>query len=128
VTSAHGYRFASGIGGAVIGRGGDLIVIDDPIKALDALSEAERRRVWEFYIGTFCTRLDDKRNGTIVIVMQRLHADDLVGRILDREGEIWKVVSIPAIANEDKVFRLSDEPDDVYFRRAGEVIHDAREP
>jgi hypothetical protein len=89
-------------------------VIDDPIKALDALSEAERRRVWEFYIGTLCTRLDDKQNGAIVIVMQRLHADDLVGRILDLEGEIWEVVSIPAIADEDKVFQLSDDPEDVY--------------
>ncbi len=128
VTSAHGYRFASGVGGAVLGRGGDLIVIDDPIKALDALSEAERRRVWEFYIGTLCTRLDDKQNGAIVIVMQRLHADDLVGRILDLEGEIWEVVSIPAIADEDKVFQLSDDPEDVYRRRAGEVLHDAREP
>jgi hypothetical protein len=94
------------------GRGGDLIVIDDPIKALDALSEAERRRVWEFYIGTLCTRLDDKKNGAIMIVMQRLHADDLVGRILDLEGEIWEVVSIPAIADEDKVFQLSDDPED----------------
>ena len=128
VTSAHEYRFASGVGGAVLGRGGDLIVIDDPIKALDALSEAERRRVWEFYIGTLCTRLDDKQNGVIVIVMQRLHADDLVGRILDLEGEIWEVVSIPAIADEDKVFQLSDDPEDVYRRRAGEVLHDAREP
>ena len=128
VTSAHGYRFASGVGGAVLGRGGDLIVIDDPIKALDALSEAERRRVWEFYIGTLCTRLDDKQNGAIVIVMQRLHADDLVGRILDLEGEIWEVVSIPAIADEDKAFQLSDDPEDVYLRRAGEVLHDAREP
>jgi predicted phage terminase large subunit-like protein len=128
VTSMHGYRFASGVGGAVLGRGGDLIVIDDPIKALDALSEAERRRVWEFYIGTLCTRLDDKRNGAIVIVMQRLHADDLVGRILDLEGEIWDVVSIPTIANEDKAFQLSDETNDVYYRRAGEVLHEDREP
>ena len=48
-----------------------------------ALSEAERRR--QFYIGTLCTHLNDKRNGAIVIVMQRLHADDLVWRILDLE-------------------------------------------
>jgi len=44
VTSQQGYRFASGIGGAVLGRGADLIVIDDPIKALDALSESLNRR------------------------------------------------------------------------------------
>lgn len=128
VTSAKGFRFASGIGGAILGRGGDLIVIDDPIKALDALSEAERRRVWDFYIGTLCTRLDDKQNGAIVIVMQRLHQDDLVGRLLDLEPDVWEVVSIPAIAAEDKSFRLSDRPDDIYVRRAGEVLHEMREP
>lgn len=114
--------------GAVLGRGADFVVIDDPIKALGALSEAERRRVWEFYCGTLCSRLDDKQNGAIVIIMQRLHTDDLVGRLLDLEGDAWEVVSIPAIATEDKSFRLSDTPGDVYFRRAGEVLHEEREP
>lgn len=128
VTSRHGFRFASGIGGAVLGRGADLIVIDDPIKALDALSEAERRHVWEFYCGTLCTRLDDKQNGAIVIIMQRLHMEDLVGRLLDLEREAWEVVSIPAIATDDKSFRLSDAPGDVYFRPAREVLHEEREP
>jgi phage terminase large subunit-like protein len=117
-----------GVGGAVLGRGADLIVIDDPIKALDALWEAERRRVWEFYSGTLCTRLDDKQNGAIVIIMQRLHTEDLVGRLLDLEAEAWEVVSIPAIATEDKSYQLSDTPDDIYFRPAGEVLHKEREP
>jgi hypothetical protein len=103
-------------------------VIDDPIKALDALWEAERRRVWEFYSGTLCTRLDDKQNGAIVIIMQRLHTEDLVGRLLDLEAEAWEVVSIPAIATEDKSYQLSDTPDDIYFRPAGEVLHKEREP
>ena len=128
VTGQHGYRYASGIGGAILGRGADLIVIDDPIKALDALWEAERRHVWEFYSGTLCTRLDDKQNGAIVIIMQRLHMEDLVGRLLDLEGESWEVVSIPAIATEDKILRLSDAPGDIYFRPAGEVLHEEREP
>jgi predicted phage terminase large subunit-like protein len=128
VTSQHGCRFASGIGGALLGRGADLIVIDDPIKALDALWEAERRRVWEFYSGTLCTRLDDKQNGAIVIIMQRLQTDDLVGHLLDLEPDAWEVVSIPAIATADKTYRLSDTPGDTYFRRAGEVLHEEREP
>jgi hypothetical protein len=91
-------------------------VLDDPIKALDALSEADRRHNWEFYSGTLCTRLDDKQNGAIVIIMQRLHMEDLVGRLLDLEGEAWEVVSIPAIAT-DNTFRLSDAPGDIYFSR-----------
>jgi predicted phage terminase large subunit-like protein len=125
-TTQHGYRFASGVGGAVLGRGADLIVIDDPIKAIAALSEAGRRHVAEFYGNTLSTRLNDKQTGAIVIVMQRLHEDDLVGHVLAKED--WKVVSIPAIATETQSYQLSDNPEDVYVRPAGEVLHEEREP
>jgi predicted phage terminase large subunit-like protein len=126
VTTAQGSRFATSVGGSVLGRGADLIVIDDPIKALDALSEAERRRVREFYDNTLYTRLNDKTTGAIVIVMQRLHADDLVGHVLAKED--WEVVTISAIETEDRAYRLGPEPGDVYRRRAGEVLHAEREP
>ena len=126
ITTAQGYRFAAGVGGAVLGRGADLIIVDDPIKATDALSAAERRRVAEFYDNTLYTRLNDKRTGAIVIIMQRLHQDDLVGHVLERDD--WEVVSIPAIATEDRCYQLSDDPDHVYLRRAGEVLQDSREP
>ena len=100
MTSQRGSRFAGSVGGSVLGRGADLIVIDDPIKGLAAaLSEAERRRVAEFYDSTLYSRLNDRVNGAIVIVMQRLHQDDLVGHVLDKED--WEVLSIPAIAPED---------------------------
>lgn len=125
-TTQHGYRFASGVGGAVLGRGADLIVIDDPIKAIDALSEAGRRHVAEFYGNTLSTRLNDKQTGAIVIVMQRLHEDDLVGHVLAKEE--WEVVSLPAIATEAQTYQLSDDPEDVYVRPAGEVLHEEREP
>ena len=126
ITTAQGYRFASGVGGAVLGRGADLIIVDDPIKATDALSAAERRRVAEFYDNTLYTRLNDKRTGAIVLIMQRLHQDDLVGHVLERDD--WEVVAIPAIATEDRSYQLSDDPGHVYFRRAGEVLQDSREP
>jgi predicted phage terminase large subunit-like protein len=125
VTSERGNRFAGSIGGSVLGRGADLIVIDDPIKGLDAaLSQAERRRVTEFYDSTLYSRLNDKVNGAIVIVMQRLHQDDLVGHVLDKED--WEVLSIPAIAPEDCDYQVG--PSKVYCRRAGEVLHPDREP
>jgi predicted phage terminase large subunit-like protein len=57
--------------------------------------------------------------------MQRLHEDDLVGHVT-AAGD-WEVVSIPAIATEDRQYQLSDDPEDVYLRRAGEVLY-AREP
>ncbi len=126
VTTEQGYRFAAGMSGAVLGRGADLIVIDDPIKASDALSEKERRRVNEAFDTTLFTRLNDKQTGAIVIVMQRLHEDDLVGHVLAR-GD-WEVVSLPAIATDDQHYQLSDDPRDHYVRRAGDILHPAREP
>ena len=125
-TTLRGSVFAAGMGGAVLGRGADLIVIDDPIKAVDAFSKAERRRVNEAFENTLLTRLNDKRRGAIVIVMQRLHVDDLVGHVLERDD--WEIVSLPAIATEDTCHRLSDVPGDVYRRRVGELLHVEREP
>ncbi|MGH1590599.1 DUF5681 domain-containing protein [Methylobacterium phyllosphaerae] len=120
-TTLRGSVLAAGMGGAVLGRGADLIVIDDPIKAVDALSQAERRRVNEAFDSTLLTRLNDKQRGAIVIVMQRLHADDLVGHVVARDD--WEMVSLPAIATEDACHRLSDVPGDCYRRRAGELLH-----
>ena len=80
----------------------------------------------EFYDGSLYTRLNNKAEGAIVIVMQRLHQDDLVGHVMEKED--WRVLSIPAIAPEDTVYRLGDHPEDVYRRRAGEVLQPSREP
>jgi predicted phage terminase large subunit-like protein len=125
VTTEQGYRFATGMGGSILGRGADLIIIDDPIKADRALSSAERGRVNEAFDSTIFTRLNDKRAGAIVIIMQRLHEDDLVGHVLER-GD-WEVVSIPAIATEDCTYQLSDNPDHVHVRRIGDLLHEDRE-
>jgi hypothetical protein len=85
-TTMHGYRFAAGMNGSILGRGADLIVIDDPIKATDALSAAERRRVNEAFDNTLYTRLNDKRRAAIVVIMQRLH--ERSRRPRDRPGRV----------------------------------------
>lgn len=106
----------------MLGRGADLIVIDDPISGLEAAtSAAARRRVQEFYDGTLYSRL----NGVIIIVMLRLHEDDLVGQVLEMED--WEVLSIPAIAPEDARYRIGDGAEALYQRRAGEVLHPGRD-
>lgn len=125
-TTEHGYRYASSIGGSVLGRGADLIVIDDPINGLEAaLSAAARRRVQAFYDGTLYSRLNDRKNGAIVIVMQRLHEDDLVGHVLEKED--WEVLSIPAIAPEDCSYRTGEGKRALYQRRRGEIMHAGRD-
>jgi hypothetical protein len=74
--TARGFRMATSVGGTLTGRGGDIIIIDDPLKPDDAMSEAKRTAVNEWFINTLLSRLDDKRTGAIVVVMQRVHMDD----------------------------------------------------
>lgn len=125
-TTQFGSCFATGIGGAVLGRGADVIIVDDPLKGIEAFSEAARRRVNEFFDNTLITRLNDKTAGAIVIIMQRLHEDDLVGHVTER-GD-WEVISFPAIAYEDTLHALSARPGHVYRRAPGDLLHPDREP
>src|SRR5262245_54454201 len=77
-TSEQGTRMATSVGGVLTGRGADIIIIDDPLKPDEALSESRRKAVNEWYDHTLLSRLNDKQRGCIVIIMQRLHQDDLV--------------------------------------------------
>ena len=106
--TARGFRMATSVGGTLTGRGGDIIIIDDPLKPDDALSEAKRSAANQWFINTLLSRLDDPRTGAIIVVSQRLHVDDLPGFLLDRSDE-WHVLSLPAIAQVDEVIPLSDE-------------------
>jgi predicted phage terminase large subunit-like protein len=124
ITTKGGGRFAISVGGSLTGRGADIIIIDDPMKADEAHSETARRAVSEWYSGTLLSRLDDKQNGAIILVMQRLHEDDLAG-ILLREGD-WRHLDLPAIAEEDQKIRIG--PNAVHARKKGEALHPEREP
>ena len=77
VTTKRGKRIATSIDGTLTGLGGNLIIIDDPLKLGDAMSEAVRARVIEWYRSTLLSRADDKTAARIVLVMQRVHQDDL---------------------------------------------------
>lgn len=124
-TTQQGFRYAGSVGGSILGRGADLIVIDDPIKAQAALSAAERQKVKEFYDNTLYTRLNDKARGAIIIVMQRLHQDDLVGHVLGQE--VWETATIPAIETDERTYRLGADPRLVHHRHVGDVIDPDRE-
>jgi len=63
VTAAGGSRYATSVGGTLTGRGADLIIVDDPLKAEEAMSEPARRRLIDWYGGTLVSRLNDKENG-----------------------------------------------------------------
>jgi predicted phage terminase large subunit-like protein len=125
-TTAGGFRMATSVGGVLTGRGADLILIDDPVKPGDAMSESRRSAANDWFDGTLYSRLNDKTKGAIVIVMQRLHEDDLVGHNLKREG--WEVLSFPAIAETDEVHVVDTPFGPREFRRSvGEALHPERE-
>src|SRR5204863_8642026 len=94
------YRLATSTGGVLTGRGADVIIIDDPLKPEEALSDAQRQAANEWYDHTLYSRLNDKRRGAIVIVMQRLHEAELVGHVRG-QGE-WDILRFPAIPKKMK--------------------------
>lgn len=79
-TTAGGCRLAVAMGGSITGRGADLMIIDDPTKPEDMKSPTERQRIRDIMEGTLYSRLNSKEKGAIVLVMQRLHADDPTDR------------------------------------------------
>jgi predicted phage terminase large subunit-like protein len=123
VTTAGGSRYATSVGGTLTGRGADLIIIDDPLKAEEAMSEPARRRVIDWYAGTLVSRLNDKERDPIIVVMQRLHENDLAGYLLG-QGR-WEHLDLPAIAVEDSTVPVG--PGEAFTRRRGEVLHAERE-
>jgi hypothetical protein len=87
--------------------GVNLAIIDDPTRSrADAESSTVRESQWAWFTGDLRTRL--KPDAAIVVIMTRWHADDLGGRLLDRQPELWRVVSLPAIAEENDA--LGREP------------------
>jgi predicted phage terminase large subunit-like protein len=125
VTTQNGYRLATSVDGTLTGRGGDVVIIDDPLKPGDALSDSRRKSVNDWFRTTLISRLDDQQNGAIVLVMQRLHDDDLTGSIL-RSSDDWTVLNLPAIAEQEEKIKIG--PDEYHVRRVGDLLHAEREP
>ena len=126
-TTQNGGRLATSVGGVLTGRGADIIIIDDPLKPDEALSETQRNGVNEWFDHTLYSRLNDKQNGRIIIIMQRLHEDDLVGHVLEQED--WDHVRLPAIAEENETHIIeSPYRTRTVWRNIGEALHPEREP
>src|SRR5213078_1898288 len=104
ITTGQGSRLATSVGGVLTGRGADIIVIDDPLKPEEALSQTQRQAANEWFDHTLYSRLNDKQRGAIVLIMHRLHEDELVGHVLAQEP--WEVVRISAIADNDEPHRI----------------------
>jgi predicted phage terminase large subunit-like protein len=121
-TTRRGYRFATSVGGTLTGRGGNFLIIDDPQKPEDAHSALAREKIEWWYHSSLYPRLDNKQDGAIIVVMQRLHVDDLVGKLLQQGG--WHHLNLAAIAEMDEIIPLGRGR---YHRRRGDVLHPERE-
>jgi predicted phage terminase large subunit-like protein len=97
-TTEHGGYHAVGVGSALMGRGAEIGIIDDPFATWeDAQSPGAQQRVWQWYQGTFYNRI--RPGGAIVVIQHRMHVNDLVGRLLDEQakgGDKWHVVKLAA--------------------------------
>ena len=121
VTTGDGELTFSGRDGTITGKGGDVLIIDDLIKnSEEANSQLMRDAVWSFFTSDMMSRMMTD-SGAVVIVMTRRHEDDVIGRLTDpqnphyneKEAKQWKMINIPALAEED---------DDILGRKIGESI------
>ena len=103
----------------LIGRGGDVLIIDDPVKANDANSDVAREAANDWFHNTALSRLDNPGESLIIVTMQRLHVADLSGILIEKG---WSSLVIPAVATEGTDYILCE--DEIYHRPAGELLRD----
>ena len=122
IVGGKGKLTSVGVGGAVTGKGGDLILLDDPVKnSEEADSEVYREKIWAWWQTTLYTRAEKGAN--ILLIMTRWHMDDLAGRLLRESsegGDAWEVIELPAIN--------IDGPNDYDPRQAGEALWPEKYP
>lgn len=112
VVDHKGVYRSTGVGGGITGMGADILLIDDPVKDMEqAHSATYRQNVWDWYTGVAYTRL--MPGGGVVVILTRWHEDDLAGRLLQAmkagDGDAWRVVSFPAVAEQDEKHRSEGE-------------------
>jgi len=106
VVGHRGSYRGAGVGGGIMGMGGDYIIIDDPVKSREeANSLTMREKLWEWFMGTLYTRRE--QDAAILITLTRWHEDDLAGRLLELAekeplADKWEVLMLPAICEEER--------------------------
>lgn len=122
ITTAGGGRKAVSVGGTTTGFGADVIIIDDCMKADEVRSQAVRDEVKTWFGSTLLTRLNNKRDGCIISIQQRLHEDDLPALLLDKG---FDHLNLPAIAEKEE--RIPIGGDRWHHRHVGDLLDPTRE-
>ena len=121
----QGFMFSTSITGALTGEGSNVIIIDDPHNPQGAESDAERETAVTFFKQTLPSRLNDKKKGAIIVIMQRLHEQDVSGHILAKDSG-YVHLNLPAIA-EKKTIIYFPKSDQVIVREEGDILNPKRE-
>ena len=128
-TTKGGGRYATSVEGTLTGRGADYLIVDDPIKPEDANSDLIRAKVNHWYESTLYSRLNDKKTGKILVIMQRIHQNDFTGHLLEIDKG-FKLLKLPAMAEENEQWVIKNSitgKEVIYARKIGEALHSARE-
>lgn len=104
-TAQGGHRIAVGVGGALTGFRAHETICDDSLNAVDRWSAATRRAANEWFDSALSTRLDDPGRASQVVIQQRLHADDLLGHLIEQGG--WEILTLPSEFNPSRRSRTS---------------------
>lgn len=104
-----GGMYSTTVGGGITGFHGNFVIIDDPMKAIEKNSKATRDVVKSFYKGSISSRLrKDDPNSAIIVIMQRLHEDDLVGYLLEEEPDVWTHINLTGYEEKPSVYDFFD--------------------
>lgn len=121
LTTSNGFRFATSIGSSVIGEGGDYLIIDDPHNPTQIYSHKLRKKTIDWFEQSFMTRLNSLEHGAVVLVMQRLHIDDMSGHLLSSGN--WELLNIPVVAPRNIKYQINNNEYNYY---EGDVLHKER--
>lgn len=121
----EGFMMSTSINGTLTGDGGDIIILDDPHNPKKAESDAERQQALDFFTQTLPSRLNDKKSGAIIVIMQRLHEEDISGHILSKDLG-YTHLNLPAVAEEKTIITFPKTGREV-VREVGDVLNPARE-
>lgn len=121
----EGFMMSTSINGTLTGDGGDIIILDDPHNPKMAESDAERQQALDFFTQTLPSRLNDKKNGAIIVIMQRLHEEDISGHILNKDLG-YTHLNLPAIAEQKTIITFPKSKKEI-VREVGDVLNPKRE-
>lgn len=120
----QGMMMSTSVGGSLTGEGGDVIIIDDPQNPLMANSETERQNSINFFKNTLQTRLNDPKTGAFIIIMQRLHENDLTGYVLSEQLG-YTHLCLPAEAPERTIITFPITKKEI-IRDEGDLLNPTR--